>query len=200
MMETPTKGNTSSTAGFMTPPKNCTSTASTSSYRCKQRKSLPFSTPPKSCCPSIGNVRSRKHTLVASPLTPKGQVRARFPNARRLEVQCNPPCSIPERTFPFLMPVKAIRAGFDQSEERTRARRLALPPLPDHAFRPVDVSENDFPLLPGRESFLVTPQVQGSKRTLPFLHFMCKESIHETRPFLLKRLSSQRRPSLLLID
>lgn len=209
-LKTPTKGSTSPTAVFMTPPRNypCTSNGSASSSHCKKRKSLSFSaTPPRSCCTSTRNKRSserresrpfstptcRKHTL-ASPLTPKGQVRANAPP--RLESQSN----LPERSFPFLVPLKTIRAGFDQSGETTGRRRLALAPLPSHTFRPVEVSESDFPLLPRREGFLFTPQVQGPKRTLPFLYFMCKESINETRPVSLKMLSSRRRPSLLCID
>jgi hypothetical protein len=193
-LKTPTQDSTSSTVVFMTPPKNCyTSIESASSFHSKKRKSLHFSTQPKSCCSSTGNARSskkrkshlsststtRKCTLVASPLTPKGQVRARFPKAHRLENQWNPPCSVPaisERKSPFFMPVKTITAGFDQNGEI-----LALPPLPNHAFRPVEADGNDICLLPVRERVLVTPQVQGPKR-LPFLHFMCKESIHESLP------------------
>jgi hypothetical protein len=213
-LKTPTKDSTpSSTIVFMTPTKNCRiSIESASSFHCKKRKSLPFSTSPKSCCTSTENARSikkreshlfstpttRKRTLVASPLTPKGQVRARFPKAHRRESQCNPPSSVPsisERKSPFFLPVKKITAGFDPSGEI-----LALSPLPNQAFRPVEVDGNDLCFLPIRESVLVTPQEKETKRTLPFLHFMCKESIHETRPLSLKRLSSQRRPSLLFID
>ena len=198
-LKTPTN-ITSPTAVFMTPLKNCpcTSAGSESSFRCrKRRSSLSFLTP-KSCCTSKGNAPSSKRhephlfststsrkrklvALVASPLTPKGQVRARFPKAPRLESQRDHPFLVPERKFPFLMPRKSIRVDFDQCGETTHFRRLTPPPLPNHTFRPVEVSESDFPLLPGRESFPVTPQVHGPKRTLPFLHFMCKESIHETR-------------------
>jgi hypothetical protein len=207
-LKTPTN-STSPTAVFMTPLKNCPS------FRCRKQRSLSFSTPPKKCCTSTENARSstkrqesclfstptsRKRKLVASPLTPKGQVRARFPKAPRLESQCDAPCFVPERKFPVLLPRKSIRVDFDHCGETTRGRRLTHPPLPNHTFRPVEVSESDFPFLPGRESFPVTPQVQGLQRTLPFLHFMCKESTQETRPVSLKMLSSQRRPSLLLTD
>jgi hypothetical protein len=207
-LKTPTQDSTSSTVVFMTPPKNCyTSIESASSFHSKKRKSLHFSTQPKSCrCSSAGNARSskkrkshlfststtRKGTLVASPLTPKGQVRARFPKAHRLESQWNPPCSVPaisKRKSPFFMPVKTITAGFDQNGEI-----LALPPLPNHAFRPAKADGSDLCLLPIRVSALVTPRVQDPKR-LPILPFMCKESIHESLPLSLKRLSSQRRPS-----
>jgi hypothetical protein len=210
-LKTPTKGSISPTAVFMTPPNKvpCTSTGSTSSIRCRKRTSLSFSTPQKSCCTSNGNgceshpfstPTSLKPTLVSLPSTPEGQVRAKFPKVPRLESQRNSRYSTPERKFPFLMPRKSIRADYDHCGETTSRRRLALPPLPNHTFRPVEVSESEFSMLSGSESFPVTPQVQDPKRTLPFLHFMCTESIQENRPVSLKRLSTQRRPSLLLID
>jgi hypothetical protein len=211
-LKTPTRGSISPTAVFMTPPNKdpCTSTGSTSSIRCRKRTSLSFSTPPKSYgCTANGNgcesqpfstPTSLKPTLVSFPSTPEGHVRAKFPKVPRLESQHNPRCSAPERKFPFLMPRKSIGADYGHCGETASRRRLALPPLPNHTFRPVEVSDSESSMLSGSESFPVTPQVQDPKRTLPFLHFMCKESIHENRPVSLKRLSTQRRPSLLLID
>jgi hypothetical protein len=180
-------------------------------------RKLSFSTSPKNYCTSTGNAHSskkreskllttptRKHKLGLSPLTPKGQVRARFPKARLLESQRNPSCSVPPVSAtksPFFMPVKTITDGFDQSGERTRVRIRALPPILSHALRPVEIDGNSLCLLPISESVLVTPQVQGGpKRPLPFLNFMSKESIHETRPPSLKRLASRRRSSLLFQD